>query len=100
LANKEHNFNSVTGRRDLLVMIRQGSYYPLYKTVYGAGLDNISLTTDPASQLVTDHYNNVAFAIAAYEASSDVNQFSSKYDDVMARRATFNAEEAEGYRLM
>ena len=100
LADKEHNFNTVTGRRDLLVMIRQGSYYPLYKTVYGAGLDNISLTTDPASQLVTDHYNNVAFAIAAYEASSDVNQFSSKYDDVMARRATFNAEEAEGYRLM
>ena len=70
LADKEHNFNSVTGRRDLLVMIRQGSYYPLYNTVYGAGLDNISLTTDPASQLVTDHYNNVAFAIAAYEASS------------------------------
>jgi cytochrome c peroxidase len=100
LADKEHNFNTVTGRRDLLVMIRQGSYYPLYKTVYGAGLDNISLTTDPASQLVTDHYNNVAFAIAAYEASSDVNQFSSKYDDVMARRATFTAEEEQGYRLM
>ena len=100
LADKEHNFNTVTGRRDLLVMIRQGSYYPLYKSVYGAGLDNISLTTDPASQLVVDHYNNVAFAIAAYEASSDVNQFSSKYDDVMARRATFTAEEEQGYRLM
>ena len=29
------------------------------------------------------NYNNVAFAIAAYEASSEVNQFSSKYDDVI-----------------
>jgi len=100
LADKEHNFNTTTGRRDLLVMIRKGSYYPLYKAVYGAGLDNISLTTDPASQLVTDHYNNVAFAIAAYEASSDVNQFSSKYDNVMAQKATFTAEEAEGFMLL
>jgi cytochrome c peroxidase len=72
----------------------------LYKSVYGTGLDALTINTDPKSKLVLDHYNNVAFAIAAYEASSEVNQFSSKYDDVMAKRATFTAEEAEGYKLI
>jgi cytochrome c peroxidase len=47
-----------------------------------------------------DHYNNVAFAIAAYEGSSDVNQFSSKYDNVMRKTASFTAEEEQGYKLM
>ena len=100
LSGKEHNFDKITGRRDLLLVIKGGSYYPLYKKVYGAGLDGISVSTDPASKLVMDHYNNVAFAIAAYEGSSDVNQFSSKYDDVMRKTASFTAEEEEGYRLM
>ena len=100
LADKEHNFNTVTGRRDLLLVIKNGSYYPLYKKIYGAGLDALSAETDPAGKLVMDHYNNVAFAIAAYEGSSDVNQFSSKYDDVMRKRARFTAEEEQGYKLM
>jgi cytochrome c peroxidase len=50
--------------------------------------------------MVITHYNNVAFAIAAYEGSSDVNQFSSKYDDVMRKTAKFTPEEAEGYRII
>ena len=100
LAGKEHNFNTETGRRDLLLVIKNGSYYPLYKKVYGAGLDGISVSTDPASPMVITHYNNVAFAIAAYEGSSDVNQFSSKYDDVMRKTAKFTPEEAEGYRII
>ena len=100
LADKEHNFNTVTGRRDLLMVIKNGSYYPLYKKVWGNDLDLLTADGDPASALVVKNYNNVAFAIAAYEASSEVNQFSSKYDDVMAKKASFTAEEELGYKLM
>jgi cytochrome c peroxidase len=100
LADKEHNFNTTTGRRDLLMMIKHGSYYPLYKKVWGNDLDLLTADGDPASALVVKNYNNVAFAIAAYEASSEVNQFSSKYDDVMAKKASFTAEEELGYKLM
>ena len=100
LADKEHNFNTLTGRRDLLMMIKHGSYYPLYKKVWGNDLDLLTADGDPASALVVKNYNNVAFAIAAYEASSEVNQFSSKYDDVMAKKASFTAEEELGYKLM
>ena len=100
LAGKEHNFNTETGRRDLLMVIKNGSYYPLYKKVWGNDLDMLTADGDPASPLVVKNYNNVAFAIAAYEASSDVNQFSTKYDDVMAKKASFTAEEELGYKLM
>jgi len=100
LADKEHNFNTVTGRRDLLMVIKNGSYYPLYKKVWGNDLDMLTADGDPASALVVKNYNNVAFAIAAYEASSEVNQFSSKYDDVKAKKASFTAEEELGYKLL
>jgi cytochrome c peroxidase len=100
LADKEHNFNTTTGRRDLLMVIKNGSYYPLYKKVWGNDLDMLTADGDPASPLVVKNYNNVAFAIAAYEASSEVNQFSSKYDDVMKKKASFTAEEELGYKLI
>ena len=44
-------------------------------------------------------YDNIASAIAAYEESSEVNSFSSKYDYVRAGKAKFTANEDAGYRL-
>ncbi len=44
-------------------------------------------------------YDKIAEAIAAYEASSEVNSFSSKYDYVMAGKAKFTADENVGYQL-
>jgi cytochrome c peroxidase len=63
LADKEHNFNTTTGRRDLLLMIKNGSYYPLYKKVWGSDLDMLTAAENPSSPLVMKNYNNVAFAI-------------------------------------
>jgi len=44
-------------------------------------------------------YDKIAEAIAAYEGSSEVNSFSSKYDYVMAGKAKFTADEDAGYQL-
>jgi cytochrome c peroxidase len=44
-------------------------------------------------------FDQIAQAIAAYEGSEEVNPFSSKYDLVMADKATFTAEEQAGYDL-
>jgi cytochrome c peroxidase len=44
-------------------------------------------------------YDKIAEAIAAYEGSSEVNSFSSKYDYVMAGKAKFTADERAGYQL-
>ena len=44
-------------------------------------------------------YDCVGLAVAAYEASSEVNQFSSKYDAVVAGRAAFSNREMMGLEL-
>ena len=44
-------------------------------------------------------FDQIAEAIATFELSSEVNQFSSKYDYVMAGRAQFTPDEKAGYTL-
>jgi cytochrome c peroxidase len=44
-------------------------------------------------------FDQIAEAIATFEASSEVNQFSSKYDSVMAGKAQFTPDEKAGYDL-
>ena len=44
-------------------------------------------------------FDQFAEAVAAYEASSEVNPFSSKYDAVQAGKAQFTPEEKAGYDL-
>jgi cytochrome c peroxidase len=44
-------------------------------------------------------FDQIAEAIATFESSSEVNQFSSKYDYVMAGKAAFTPEERAGYTL-
>jgi cytochrome c peroxidase len=44
-------------------------------------------------------FDQVAEAIAAYESSSEVNAFSSKFDFVMAGEAKFSPDEKAGYAL-
>lgn len=48
---------------------------------------------------LTTAYNYVGVAIAAYEASPEVNRFASKWDDVQAGRARFTAQEERGEKL-
>lgn len=44
-------------------------------------------------------FDDVALSIAAYEASPDVNQFSSKYDAYLAGDVALTAQEQEGFEL-
>jgi cytochrome c peroxidase len=44
-------------------------------------------------------YDQIAIAIAAYEASPEVNAFTSKFDYVQAEQAQFTPEEKAGYDL-
>src|SRR5260370_40875471 len=44
-------------------------------------------------------FDQIAAAIATFESSSEVNQFSSKYAYVMAGKAQFTPDEKAGYDL-
>jgi len=54
-------------------------------------------TTDRA--LVRAAYDRIGLAIAAFEASPKVNQFSSKYDAYLKKEAVFTREEQRGLEL-
>jgi cytochrome c peroxidase len=49
--------------------------------------------------IVQATFDKIAETIAAYEGSTEVNSFSSKYDYVMAGKAKFTPDEDAGYQL-
>jgi len=59
----------------------------------------IALFGDGAFDNIDTAYTNIARAIAAFEASDEMNPFSSKFDNVMANTATFTASEQRGFDL-
>jgi cytochrome c peroxidase len=75
--------------RSLVDRVCAAEYAPLFKEVWGP---------DACSD-VSRAYGYVALAIAAYEGSSEVNQFSSKYDAFLAGRAELTAQETRGLQL-
>lgn len=66
----------------------------------GAGGPGL-MTQLPAGQQrkIKDAYDKFGLAIAAYEGSSEVNQFSSKYDAVLAGKAKLTVQEKAGLTL-
>ncbi len=76
---------------DVIGKICAGSYSGLFTSVCGAN------ACDPAN--VGAAYDCVGLSVAAYEASSEVNQFSSKYDAFLNGQAKFTKEEKEGLDL-
>lgn len=71
----------------LISKLRSANYFSLYKTVYGDVTDD-----DKALK-------NIADAIAAYEQSSEVNPFTSKYDYYLKGQASLTAQELRGLKL-
>jgi cytochrome c peroxidase len=53
----------------------------------------------PDRDTVNAAYDNVGLAVAAYEASPEVNQYSSKYDAWIAGNATLSPEEELGFTV-
>jgi cytochrome c peroxidase len=92
------------------------SAYPVsFDAVWGAGACTIKwpadvdavcskeggqVTLSAADKALSDKvYGNIALSIAAYEASAEVNSFTSKYDYVLQGKATLTTDEQEGLAL-
>ena len=92
LADKEQNH---PGPASVLAKLKSNrSYLALWKAAFGAS--EIDLSNETA---VLSNYDKIGLAIDAYEGSSEVNQYSSKFDAFQAGRYTMNAQEAEGMAL-
>lgn len=77
----------------VLEQIASSKYAGLWEVVWG---EPISYAT---SEEIDTNYNRTALAIAAYENSSEVNQFSSKYDAYLEDEANLTDEELWGLEL-
>jgi cytochrome c peroxidase len=92
LADKEQNHANPAA---VLAKLKNNrAYISLWQAAYGT--TDINISTPAAIQ---DSYDKLGRAIAEYEGSAEVNQFTSKWDAYMAGRATLTAQELEGQRL-
>ena len=73
----------------LVDTVCKGAHGALFREVWGSA----------ACEDAARGYEFIALAIAAYEGSSDVNRFSSKYDAVLAGTAQLSPEERRGLDL-
>jgi cytochrome c peroxidase len=95
--------------------VSRAAYAPQYVQLFGRKILQIPFPSDidascaqqggrlPLSDAVRarvrDEYDRIALAIATYEASPEVDQFSSKYDAYLAGLATLTSEERRGLEL-
>ncbi len=77
----------------VLKIIAASKYADLWEEVWG---ELISFDTP---EEIDKNFDRVGLAIAAYEASSEVNQFSSKYDAYLAGEVELTDQEAWGLEL-
>jgi cytochrome c peroxidase len=78
--------------KQVCMRVRKSGYAGLFEEVWGPG--SLDCVKD-----VTGAYERIARAISAYEQSSEVNPFSSKYDAFLAGTVTLTVQEAEGLEL-
>jgi cytochrome c peroxidase len=75
----------------LVGLVCASAYGDLFRDVWGAA------ACDPAN--VASAYDAIGYSIAAYEASPEVNAFSSKYDYSMSGKAKLSQKERQGFAL-
>lgn len=81
-----HNPDKAT----VVASVKASAYADLFERLYGDGIfDDVEKA-----------YDNIADAIASFEASSEVVRFTSKFDAVAAGKATFTEAEARGKVLI
>jgi len=74
---------------DVVERVCASFYADLFRQVYG----------DDVCDDVATAYNNIALSIAAYEASPEVNAFTSKYDHTFRGQAKLTKQEQRGFAL-
>jgi cytochrome c peroxidase len=80
------------GPRLVVLKVALSDYADLFEQVWGPG------SLDYRGDFLGS-YERIARSIAAYERSSEVNPFSSKYDAYLAGQATLTTQEAAGLAL-
>jgi cytochrome c peroxidase len=80
---------SSANKQSVLDAVKAGPYADLFKQVWGATVFDQTETA----------YGNLAASIAEYEKTSEVNTFSSKYDDVLRGAAALTEQEKRGLAL-
>ena len=84
-------------KKTVVLAVRQSDYASLFKKVFGEkSLDNLD-SAHPDN--INAAYQDIAQAIAAYERSTEVNPFTSKFDFWKKGEATFTESEMRGYML-
>lgn len=86
----EHNLSN---KLDVIMKIAQAKYAAMWPSVFGEPLKYSN------TQEIDLNYDRIGYAIAAFEASPEVNQFSSKFDYVKKGLAQFTPEEEWGFQL-
>lgn len=79
-------------KRIVVIKVRDSDYADLFEQVYGPGSLNWTDAVD-------ETYDLIAQAIGTYEASTEVNPFTSKYDYFLAGLVDLTEEEASGLSL-
>jgi cytochrome c peroxidase len=80
-------------KQAVLEQVADSKYAGLWEEVWG---EPISYETE---EDIEQNYDRIGLAIASYENSSEVNQFSSKYDYYLAGEAELTEQEAKGLEL-
>lgn len=80
-------------KQAVLMQIASSTYSDLWETAFGEPL----VYSTPEE--IDKNYNRVGLAIAAYEGSSEVNAFTSKYDYYMKGQVSLTTQELEGKGL-
>ncbi|MHB0867041.1 MAG: cytochrome-c peroxidase [Thermoleophilia bacterium] len=80
---------TAANKQSVMDVVKAGPYADLFRKVWGTRVFDDTETA----------YDDLALAIAEYEATSEVNSFSSKYDDVLRGTATLTDQEKLGLNL-
>lgn len=80
-------------KQAVLEQVAASKYADLWEVVWGEPI-SYEIVED-----IDKNYDRIGLAIAAYEASSEVNQFSSKYDYYLAGEVALTEQEAWGLEL-
>jgi len=79
--------------RAVCLKVKRSDYAKLFEEVWGHG------SLDCSQSKVALTYERIARSIAAYERSSEVNPFTSKYDYYLKGEAALTAQEQRGLKL-
>ena len=75
---------------DVVTIVCASDYADLFMEVWGSGACSVDTATA---------YNYIGYSIAAYEASPEVNAFTSKYDWSLQGKAKLTQQERRGFAL-